>query len=66
MLLAVLVGMLLAAAAPAAAQAQADALVIEAFDLSYNLDHDQAIAKLTEGAKQYPQRTSAFNARSPR
>ena len=45
------------AATPAAAQAQADALVSEAFDLSYNLDHDPAIAKLTEGAKQYPQHT---------
>ena len=38
-------------ASPAAAQPQADALVNEAFDLSYNLDHDPAIAKLTEGAK---------------
>jgi tetratricopeptide (TPR) repeat protein len=51
----VVLGGLLAAATPVAAQAQADALVIEAFDLSYNLDHDPAIAKLTEGAKQYPQ-----------
>jgi tetratricopeptide (TPR) repeat protein len=42
-------------ATPAAAQAPADAIVQEAFDLSYNLDHDAAIAKLTEAAKQYPQ-----------
>jgi tetratricopeptide (TPR) repeat protein len=45
----------LVAATPVAAQAQADAIVNEAFDLSYNLDHDPAIAKLTEAAKQYPQ-----------
>ena len=43
------------AASPAAAQPQADAIVNEAFDLSYNLDHDPAIAKLTEAAKHYPQ-----------
>jgi tetratricopeptide (TPR) repeat protein len=42
------------AQAPAAAQG-ADALVNEAFTLSYNLDHDAAIAKLTDAAKQYPQ-----------
>lgn len=54
----VVLGALLAVAAPVApvaAQPQADALVLEAFELSYNLDHDAAIAKLTEGAKQYPQ-----------
>jgi hypothetical protein len=51
----VVLGGLLAASIPVAAQAQADALVNEAYDLSYNLDHDPAIAKLTEGAKQYPQ-----------
>jgi tetratricopeptide (TPR) repeat protein len=43
-----------AAQASAAAKSPADTLVNEAFDLSYNLDHDPAIAKLTEGAKQYP------------
>jgi tetratricopeptide (TPR) repeat protein len=46
---------LAATATPAAAQAPADTLVNEAFELSYNLEHDAAVAKLTEGAKQYPQ-----------
>lgn len=51
----VVLGGLLAATTRVAAQPHADALVLEAFELSYNLDHDPAIAKLTEGAKQYPQ-----------
>lgn len=51
----VLAAAVVTAQAPAAAQSPADTLVQEAFDLSYNLDHDPAIAKLTEGAKQYPQ-----------
>ena len=54
-LVGMVIGLLMAAAAPAAAQPQADAIVPEAFDLSYNLDHDPAVAKLTAAAKQYPQ-----------
>lgn len=53
--LAAAAGVLLATPATAVAQPAADQLVLEAFDLSYNLDHDAAVAKLTEGAKQYPQ-----------
>jgi Tfp pilus assembly protein PilF len=48
--------LLAALPAPVAAQGESpDAIVQEAFDLSYNLDHDPAIAKLTEAAKRYPQ-----------
>lgn len=44
----------LAAATPAAAQTGAPALVNEAFDLAYNLDHDPAAAKLEAALKLAP------------
>ena len=40
----------------------ADELVREGFQFAYNLDHEQAIAKLTEAAAQYPSHAGAQRA----
>jgi hypothetical protein len=41
-------------AAPAAAALSADDYLNQAFNAAYNLDHDEAMARLSEAAKQYP------------